>query len=86
MKKFTLYAWRADDEGGIGICESVNFTPSIGYHPETGCWARPSEKIGEFDTAQELAQLLHECDPDLYLSANDALDEAYLMIQEKEEY
>lgn len=86
MKKFTLYAWRADDEGGIGICDSANFTPSIGYHPETGCWARPSVKISEFDTAQELAQLLHECDPDLYLSANDALDEAYLMIQEKEEY
>ena len=86
MKKFTLYAWHADDEGGIGICESVNFTPSIGYYPETGCWARPSEKISEFDTAQELAQLLYECDPDLYLSANDALDEAYLMIQEKEEY
>lgn len=40
MKKFTLYSFSADDEGGYGICKSEKFTPELGYKPWTG-W-RPS--------------------------------------------
>jgi hypothetical protein len=57
MPKYTLYAWRSDDEGGLNICKCEDFTPSRGYNPESGWRARPSEKIGDFDTAEELAAL-----------------------------
>ena len=29
MKKFTLYSFSADDEGGYGICKSEKFTPEL---------------------------------------------------------
>ena len=55
--KYTLYAWRSDDEGDFGICKCGDFTPNLNYHPESGWRARPSVKIGDFNTAEELAEL-----------------------------
>jgi hypothetical protein len=63
MKKFTVYAWIADDEGGLGVCLSEEFTSSVGYHPESGWRAKPSEKIGESDTMEELAEIISADDP-----------------------
>lgn len=36
MKKFTLYYFKADDEGGYGVCKSKDFTPMRDYRPQTG--------------------------------------------------
>jgi hypothetical protein len=55
--KYTLYAWLADDEGGMNICKCEDFTPKKEYNPESGWRAMPSVKIGDFDTAEELAKL-----------------------------
>ena len=52
MKKFTLYSFSADDEGGYGICKSEKFTPELVYKPWTGWRARKSEKIADFDTTE----------------------------------
>ena len=61
--KYTLYAWRSDNEGGIGVCPSDEFTPMTGYQPETGWRAEPSEKIGEFSNTDELIEVLLSSDP-----------------------
>ena len=61
--KYTLYAWRSDNEGGIGVCLSDKFTPMTGYQPETGWRAEPSEKIGEFSNIDELIEVLLNSDP-----------------------
>ena len=60
MKKFTLYSFSADDEGGYGVCKSEKFTPELGYKPWTGWRARKSEKIADFDTTEELAMILQK--------------------------
>ena len=44
-KRYTLYAWRSDDEGGYGICFSDEFSSSLNYQPESGCNAVPSERL-----------------------------------------
>lgn len=36
MKKFTLYSFRTDNEGGYGICKSEDFTPELDYEPQSG--------------------------------------------------
>ncbi len=58
MKTYTLYAWLADNEGGYSVCKTQEFTPERDYLPNTGWRARPSEKIAEFDTADELISIL----------------------------
>ena len=76
--KYTLYAWRTDDECGLDICFSSEFSSSTGYYPETGWRAEPSVKIGEFNTVSELADLLIADDP-LYYKDKDkkfAIDDA----------
>lgn len=57
MKKFTLYYFKADDEGGYGVCKSKDFTPMRGYRPQTGWRAEKSVKIADFDTIEELATI-----------------------------
>lgn len=66
MKRYTVYAWCSDDEGGEAVCLSSDWNPMIGYDPESGWRAEPSKKIGEFDTKEDLKQLLYEADPDWY--------------------
>ena len=60
MKKFTLYSFSADDEGGYGICKSDDFTPDLGYEPLSGWRAKKSTKIDDFDTVEELAMILQK--------------------------
>ena len=60
MKKYALYDWLADDEGGFGVCLSKDWNPSVGYYPETGWMARPSILVGDFDTVEECAKLLQQ--------------------------
>ena len=57
MEKYTLYYFRSDNEGGYGICYSDEWSPRVGYEPWTGWRARPSEFVGNFNTAEELADL-----------------------------
>lgn len=66
MKKFTLYSWQSDDEGGEGVCLSEKFTTNVGYQPWTGWRAMPSYKIGEFGTVEELENLLKDFHEDYY--------------------
>lgn len=73
MKKFTLYDWREDTEGGIAICESKDWSPNLDYYPESGHDARPSVKLGEFDTVEELEELLNKYFPDDENNHEDAI-------------
>ena len=76
LKKYTAYVWTADDEGGIGICDASKFTPNTGYYPASGWRARPSEKIGEFSSVDELAELLFNGNSEYYGSIEEAVKEA----------
>lgn len=81
--KYTLYVWTADDEGGYGICEFGKFSPMTGYDPESGWRAKPSEKVGDFSSIDELASLIlkdmsKETD-DFYIS--DAYNEAKWLME-----
>ena len=82
--KYTVYAWRADDEGGLGVCLTEKFSPSLDYNPSSGCNARPSVKIGEFDTIEELAEVLYEDNPVWYESKENALKEAGWLLEDLE--
>lgn len=64
---FTLYIWDTDDEGGIGVCLTEKF--------ETGGSCR-KEYIDEFNTKEELAELLMEYFSEDYETSEDALEEA----------
>ena len=86
MKKFTLFEWFSDNEGGIGTCKSEEFDPIAMCDPESGWNALPAEKIGEFDTIQELAQLLLENYSDLYSDMDDAMYGAHDMMPREEDY
>lgn len=77
---YTAYHWRSDDEGGIGICKYGEWTPSKGYYPESGPWARPSVKIGDFNTATELANLLMADNPEWW-TYETAMQEAKELIE-----
>ena len=76
---WTLYSWRSDNEGGIGVCRSSEFTPMTGYQPETGWRAEPSEKIGDFSNIDELIQVLLSSDP---IYTKDMATEEALSIME----
>lgn len=86
--KYTLYLWHTDDESGYDMVESERFSPSYDYHPETGWRAEPSVKIGEFNTVEELAELLIKEDPK-YWTPELAMQDATAIFQwhesEKEE-
>ena len=73
--KFVLFAWCADDEGGYGTCLAEKFSSNTGYNPKSGWRAKPSIKIGEFVTVEELANLIHNDSPEYY-TAETAMDEA----------
>lgn len=79
MKKYTLYFWIADNEGGYGVCLREAFTPLLGYNPNSGWRAKPSEKIGDFDSLAELAQLIKA---DNYCTEEEAENEAALFMRE----
>ena len=75
--KYTLFAWRSDNEGGIGVCPSEKFSPMTAYQPETGWRAEPSQKIGDFSNVDELIDVLLSSDPDFYTeetAKQDALE------------
>ena len=58
-KQFTYYWWQSDDEGGYAICKTEEFSPSRNFQPESGWRARPSVKVGEFDTWEELGEIIY---------------------------
>lgn len=68
---YTLFAWFADDEGGYSICRSEDFSPNLNYYPESGWRARPSVKIGDFNTFEELVQLILLDSPCRLIEAED---------------
>ena len=84
--KYTLYVWTSDDEGGYGICLASEFSPSIGYKPESGWRARPSVKVGDFNTVSELADLLFADDPDAFIDKSGAYIDAIDMMDWYNEY
>ena len=71
MKTYTAYHWHHDNEGGIAICHSKNF---LGLH----------HKIGEFDTVDELIDILMKDDPEGFATRAHAEDVAYRMIEDLE--
>ena len=72
-KLYTLYSWRTDDEGGYGVCKKDKFSYKVGYRPETGPWARPSIWVGDFNTFEELTELISK---EYGISRTEALEEA----------
>ena len=79
--KYTLYAWCADNEGGIAICNFGEFSPNRDYYPESGWRAQPSTKIGDFSTVSELADLLYKDNNGWYANKSEALKDATEMME-----
>ena len=85
-KLYTFYAWRTDDEGGYDVCQREEFSPSLRYHPESGPWARPSIKIGDFNTLEELTKLIYEeFKEQLGFSKEEAAEDARWYMEELKE-
>ena len=71
MKKFTVYEWSIDDEGGFGICLTNKYSDDI----NSPLFDRTQDKIGEFNTVDELAELLYNYNPEYYNSVSNAYEE-----------
>lgn len=82
-KTYALYSWCADDEGGYGVCLSEKFTPNLNYNPQSGWRARPSVLVGNFNTVEELADLLIADWPEYYDTKEFAIAEAQNMMKER---
>lgn len=54
-KAYTLFVWFDENEGGYGVCKRKKFSQRHRYH---------RERVGDFDTAEELATLIVKDDPD----------------------
>ena len=85
MKNYTLFAWCADNEGGYSICLSEKFSAKTAYDPGSGWRARPSVKIGEFDTIEELTSLIYTDDPEWFADLDEAMKEAKLLFRDLED-
>ena len=77
---YTLFTWFADDEGGYSICRSEDFSPNLNYYPASGWRARPSVKIGDFTTIEELTNLLFAHDQEWFETIEMAELEARLLM------
>lgn len=67
MKKFALYSWRVDDDGGWDVCYRKDF--NTGLHPVKCCdWCKPepSKLICGFNTAEEAADVVYDPNDDYY--------------------
>ena len=51
---YIIYIWRNGDEGGYDVCRSELYNEHLGT------------KIGEFENANELADLLRQDDPEWF--------------------
>ena len=71
MKKFTIYERRIDDEYVWVVCLTSKFKSC-----SKDSWFDDSkEKLGEFDTVEELSSLLYNNFPDYYTDESDAYEE-----------
>jgi hypothetical protein len=77
-KLYTLYAWIADDEGGYGVCKREEFSPNLDYRPQSGWRASPSQRVGDFNTLEELTDLILKSEP-MYSKELAAEDAKWLM-------
>lgn len=68
MKTYVLYDWFSGDEGGQGICLTSEYKPNFN--------GLNTDKIGEFDTLIELADMLYSNFPDWYVNAQEASNDA----------
>ena len=71
MKKFTLYETRIDDEYVYAICLTSKFRPC----GRDSWFGGSKEKLGEFDTVEELSEVLYHSYPDYYTDVEDAYEE-----------
>ena len=68
MKKYVVYDWFSGDEGGQGVCLKSEYKPNFN--------GLNTDKIGEFDTVEELADILNSSFPDWYVDFQEALQDA----------
>lgn len=68
MKKYVVYDWFSGDEGGQGVCLTSEYKPNFN--------GLNTDKIGEFDTVEELADILNSSFPDWYVDFQEALQDA----------
>lgn len=80
MKEFTFYYWQSDDEGGYLICRTEEFSPKRNFQPDTGWRAIPSQKVGEFNTVEELAEIIFD-EMGSDLTMEECLEEAKMYFQ-----
>jgi hypothetical protein len=71
MKKFTIYERRIDDEYVWEVCLTSNFKP----YSQDSWFGGSRERLGEFDTVEELSALLYNSFPDYYTDEEDAYEE-----------
>lgn len=64
MKKYLLYEWCTEDEGGFGVCLTSEYSTDNTY------------KIGTFDTLEELTEVLLFNYPEYYETYELALSDA----------
>lgn len=68
MKKYVVYDWFSGDEGGQGVCLASEYKPNFN--------GLNTDKIGEFDTVEELADILNSSFSDWYVDFQEALQNA----------
>ena len=74
--KYVLFIWRNGNEGGYDVCRSERYND------------QDRIKVGEFDTASELANLLRQDDPEWFaddLHTTTTATEMLLRLWVKEE-
>ena len=76
IKKYTAFFWSDDDEGGYGMCPNGEFNPNMGYDPNSGWRAQPSDAIGEFSKVDEFARLIFNDCPCFFDTMDNAVEYA----------
>lgn len=71
MKKFTIYEHRIDDEYVWEVCLTSKFKSCS----KDSWFGGSKEKLGEFDTVEELSAILYKSCPDYYTDEADAYEE-----------
>ncbi len=72
MQKYVYYLWEMEDCGGDGICLAEKYTPV--YSSAEGTFKQ--RKLGEFDTIDELVDLMVKHKVQTHYSVSEAREAA----------
>ena len=75
MKKFTLYETYVGLGNGGEYVWEICLTSDFRHVPKNSWFGGKTDKLGEFDTVEELSKILYETCPDYYTDEADAYEE-----------